>query len=185
METGSQALLAQLALVVQATPTEQPEVQAAQAPATQVNTPGLQTLPQAPQLFESVPVLVHAPLQAVCPPAHVVHAPLVQTPLWQPVPVVQAAPFEPPQVPPVHANPLPQAVPHPPQLEGSVVVVSQNVPQSVPVQVSVSPAACILYSTSRFASAPVFVAQVEPVRRIDWRVAPAAKLIAMGPLSDQ
>ena len=46
---------------------------------------------------------------------------------------------------------------------------SQKVPQSVPGQVSVSPAPVILYSTSRFASAPVFDAQVEPVRRIDCR----------------
>jgi hypothetical protein len=52
-------------------------------------------------------------------------------------------------------------------------------------QVSVSPAAIILYSTSMFASAPVFDAQVEPMRRVDCRVAPAANVITMGPESDQ
>jgi len=108
-----------------------------------------------------------------------------QNPLWQLELDVQEVPFAVPHVPETHGSPLAQAVPQLPQLDGSRLVVSQYVPQSAPEpQVSVSPAA-ILYSTSRFASAPVFAAQVEPVRRIDCRVAPAAKLIAMGPESDQ
>jgi hypothetical protein len=114
------------------------------------------------------------------------HAPFTQKPLWQLAPEVQADPFPAPtHAPFAHANPLAQALPQAPQLVGSEAVLSQYVPQSVPVQVSVSPDAPILYSTSRFASAPVFDAQVEPVRKIDWRVAPAAKVITMGPLSDQ
>ena len=97
------------------------------------------------------------------------HAPFTQKPLWQLGPDVQADPFPAPtHAPFAHANPLAQAVPQAPQLEGSEAVLSQYVPQSVPVQVSVSPAAPILYSTSRFTSAPVFVAQAEPVRIIDW-----------------
>ena len=67
-------------------------------------------------------------------------------------------------MPDAHAEPAWQATPQPPQLEGSVAVVSQKLPHIVPEQVSVSPAACILYSIRRLASAPVFAAQVEPVR---------------------
>jgi hypothetical protein len=110
-----------------------------------------------------------------------------QNPLWQPELVEQEVPFAVPHVPAMHGLPLAQAVPQEPQLEGSVAVLSQNVPHIVPLvaQASVSPACCIRYSTSMFASAPVLAAQVEPVRRIDCRVAPAAKLITMAPLSDQ
>jgi hypothetical protein len=132
--------------------------------------------------------LAHCEAEEQAPPCAtaVEQTPELQTPLWQPVPVVQDDPIAPAQALPVHANPLAQALPQAPQFAGSAVVVSQNVPQSVPEpQVSVSPAAPILYSTSRFASAPVFEAQVEPVRRIDWRVAPAAKVISIGPVSDQ
>jgi hypothetical protein len=90
------------------------------------------------------------------------------------------------QAPLTQAAPLAQALPHVPQFDGSEVSVSQYVPQSVPEpQVSVSSVAPILYSTSRFASAPVFDAHVEPVRKMDCRVAPAAKVISIGPLSDQ
>ena len=79
------------------------------------------------------------------------------------------------QAPLEHGVPLAQAVPQEPQLEGSDFVSSQMVPQRVPVQVTVSPGAPILYSTSRFASAPVLVAQVEPTWRIAESDAPAAK----------
>lgn len=117
-----------------------------------------------------------------------VHVPPAQDrPDWQsPLDVHEPPlPLPPTQAPLTHAVAVPQFFPHAPQLDGSEVVVSQNVPHSVPVQVSVSPAAVILYSTSRFASAPVFEAQVEPVRKMDCRVAPAAKVITIGPLSDQ
>ncbi len=190
-----QLLLAQFEFEVQAVPTAQFEVQAEQAPLVHT-VPLAQALPQAPQLLLSVLVLVHVPLQLVVPPGHVAHTPPVQTPLWQVAAVVQADPTWPEHAPPAQAKPLAQVVPQSPQFDGSVLRVSQNKPHLVPVQVSVSPAAFILYSTSRFASAPSYVpawptpngpcgAQVEPVRRIDWRVAPAAKVNTMGPVSDQ
>lgn len=89
------------------------------------------------------------------------------------------------QVPLVQGEPLVQAVPQVPQLEGSAEVAVQNPEQDVPAQLSVSPGACILYSTSRLASAPVLLAQVEPVRNEACKEAPAAKVITMGPVSDQ
>jgi hypothetical protein len=148
--------------------------------------PDLQTTPHAPQLLASVSVLVHVPPHDDCPDPQAVQTPPTQFPVWQFDPEVHADPFPAAaQAPLTHGNPLPQALPQVPQLEGSVVVASQYVPQSVPGQLSVSPAAPILYSTSRFASAPVFVAQVEPVRRIACRVAPPAKVITMAPVSDQ
>ena len=156
-----------------------------QTPAVQVDPPG-QTAPHAPQLLGSVVSLVQVLPHNVCPAAQALHTPPTQLPLWQFVPEVQADPFPAlTQAPLTHADALGQAFPQAPQLAGSEPVVSQYVPHSVPVQASVSPAAVILYSTSRFASAPVFDAQVEPVRRRDWRVAPAAKVSTMGPLSDQ
>lgn len=163
-----------------------------QAPPEQASVPlagdAGHALPQAPQLFRSDCVLVQAPLQLVRPEAQGLHTLLTQNPLAQLAPEVQGVPVPPgTQAPLAHASPLGHAVPQAPQLDGSEAVLSQNVPQNVPVvaQVSVSPAAAILYSTRRFASAPVFAAQVEPVRRMDWRVAPPAKVITMGPLSDQ
>jgi hypothetical protein len=145
------------------------EVQAApfgksgvQAPFEQKVKPGLQTLLQPPQLLLSVCSFVQMPLHKTWPP-------------------VQAAG----QAPLVQAAPLGQAVPQLPQLEGSAAVVVQNPLQEVPEQASVSPAACILYSTSRFASAPVFEAQVEPVRREACSTSPAAKVMTMAPVSDQ
>jgi hypothetical protein len=95
--------------------------------------PCLQREPHAPQLLGSVCSFTHKPLQFVCPAPH-------EDPL---------------QAPLTQAWPLAQAVPHPPQLEGSAVKVVQNPLQDVPEQASVSPAACILYSTNRLASAPV------------------------------
>jgi hypothetical protein len=143
-------------------------------------------VPQAPQLFGSVWVLMHVPPQDTCPAAHALQTPPLQIPLWQLEPVEQEEPLgAPTQAPFTHPAPLPQAVPQAPQLDGSEVRFSQKVPQRVPGHVSVSPAAPILYSTSRFASAPVFARQVEPVRRIDCRVAPPANVITMGPVSDQ
>ena len=98
--------------------------------------------------------------------------------------VLQPPPLE-PQVPLVQGTPLAHAVPQLPQLEGSDEEVVQMPPHDVPEQESVSPVACILYSTSRLASAPVVEAQVEPVRSEACSVAPAAKVNTMGPLSDQ
>jgi hypothetical protein len=92
-----------------------------------------------------------------------------------------------PQAPLVQGTPLVHTVPQAPQLEGSDEGVVQKMPHNALglAQVSVSPVACILYSTSRFASAPVVEAQVEPVRNEACRVAPAAKVRTMGPLSAQ
>jgi hypothetical protein len=134
----------------------------AQTPAVQKEKPGLQMLPQAPQLLLSVCSFVQAPLQNTCPPEQA-----------------------PGQAPLVHAWPLGQAVPHAPQLEGSATVVVQKPLQVIPEQASLSPAACILYSTSRLASAPVFVAQVEPVRSEACSTSPAANVMTIAPVSDQ
>jgi hypothetical protein len=92
-----------------------------------------------------------------------------------------------PQVPLVHATPLVHAVPQAPQLEGSDEGVVQKMPHNALglAQVSASPVACILYSTSRLAPAPVVEAQVEPVRNEACSVAPAAKVKTIGPLSAQ
>jgi hypothetical protein len=68
---------------------------ASHAPATQV-LPRPQRLPHVPQLFGSVVVSVHSPLQLVSPPPQT-HAPLV------------------------HDAPVPQALPHAPQSNGSLV----------------------------------------------------------------
>jgi hypothetical protein len=130
--------------------------------ARQKETPGWQTKPQAPQLLLSLCVFVQAPLQSTWPPVQ----PVGQAPL-------------------VQAWPLGQAVPQEPQFEGSALVVVQNPLQEVPEQASVSPWACILYSTSRLASAPVFEAQVEPVRREAWSTSPALNVMTMAPVSDQ
>jgi len=155
-------------------------------PATQTEPPDGQARPQPPQLLTSAWKFVQLPLHNVSPPKHELQTPATQEPLWQVEFDVQAVPAGEPQLAEMHGCPVAQVVPQLPQLAGSNVVVSQYVPQSAPEpQVSVSPAAVILYSTSRFASAPVFAAQVEPVRRTDWRVAPAAKDIMIGPLSDQ
>src|ERR1017187_3735053 len=94
----------------------------------------------------------------------------------------------PAQAPFAQARPLVHVVPQLPQLEGSNAVFVQKVPHDVLGlgQESVSPAACILYSTRRLASAPAaFALQVEPVRSDARRVAPAAKVNSMLPLSDQ
>jgi hypothetical protein len=122
----------------------------------------LQTLPQAPQFLGSLLVFVQ-----VLP-----HNVLGELQL-------------PPQLPPVQDVPMEQAVPQDPQLEGSEVRVVQNPAHEVPAQLSVSPVACILYSTSRLASAPVLLAQVEPVRTEACSAAPAEKVMTMGPVSDQ
>src|SRR5450631_4257294 len=90
-----------------------------------------------------------------------------------------------PQDPLVHGVPLAHAAPQLPQFEGSDEDVVQMPPHDVPEQESVSPLACILYSTSRFASAPVFEGHVEPVRSEACNVEPAAKVNTMGPPSDQ
>lgn len=137
---------------------------------------------QEPLLQEGEPQAVPAGW-----PAQVLAAqtPDEQTPLWQVAFDVQAVPVGAPQPEETHGCPAAQAMLQPPQLEGSEVVVSHMPAHTVPGQVSVSPAACILYSTRRLASAPVLAAQVEPVRRTACRVAPAAKVITMGPLSDQ
>jgi hypothetical protein len=90
-----------------------------------------------------------------------------------------------PQVPPAQGTPLAQVVPQLPQLEGSEEDVVQKPPHDVPGQESVSPEACILYSTSKFASAPVFEAHVEPVRKEACRTSPAANVITIAPVSDQ
>ena len=154
--------------------------------ATQLE-PAAQVVPHAPQLLGSVAVLVQVPLHDTCPGAHALQAPPEQFPLWQVEPVVHALPAgAPAQALLVHGCPGAHALPQPPQLEGSEVVVSQYPAHSVPApQVSVSPAACILYSTRRLASAPVFEGHVEPVRSDAVRVAPAANVMTIGPLSDQ
>jgi len=143
----------------------------AKRPVAQAHTPllqklcaGMHLLPQVPQLFESVERLVQVPLHDVCPDPHTV---------------------EPVQVPPLQSWPAPHAVPQDPQLDGSEDVVSQKPEHKVPGHESVSPDACILYSTSRLASAPVLAGQVEPVRSNACNVAPAANVRTMGPLSDQ
>jgi hypothetical protein len=147
-----------------------------QAPAVQV-WPAGQNVPQVPQLVGSVIVLVHAPLHNCCPDAQALHTPPTQNPLWQPPPDEQAVPFPAgPQTPKAHAAPDGQTVAQVPQLEGSETVFTHRVPHWLPgpLQENVSPVPCILYSTSRLASAPVFAAQVEPVRSNACRVAPAA-----------
>jgi hypothetical protein len=85
----------------------------------------------------------------------------------------------------VQGTPLGHLVPQVPQLEGSDAGVVQMPLHSVPEQVVVSPGTCALYSTSRLASAPVFEAQVEPVRSVACNVVPAAKVNIVAPLSDQ
>jgi hypothetical protein len=124
--------------------------------------PDGQACPQAPQLFVSELVLVQVPLHRVWGGLQ----PALQVPLVQ-------------GTPPAHV------VPQLPQLEGSEEVVVQMPPHDVPRQASVSPLACILYSTKRLASAPVFEVHVEPVRSEALRVEPAANVKTMGPLSDQ
>lgn len=117
--------------------------------------------------------------------------PEVQIPLahWLPLlhaePVPQSVPQAAVQLPLVQGVPLAQAVPQVPQFEGSAEVVVQNPLQKVPAQASVSPVACILYSMRRLVSAPVFEAQVEPVRREACRTSPALKVMTMAPVSDQ
>jgi hypothetical protein len=133
-----------------------------QTPEEQIR-PALQTVPQAPQLLGSVCSFVQVPLQFVCPEPH-------EDPL---------------QVPLTQGWALAQAVPQAPQLEGSEEVVVQKPLQEVPSQASVSPGACILYSTRRLASAPVFEAQVEPVRREACSTSPTAKVMTIAPVSDQ
>ncbi|HWW15357.1 MAG TPA: hypothetical protein VN310_11905 [Candidatus Dormibacteraeota bacterium] len=93
----------------------------------------MQTEPHALQLLGSVCSFTHKPLQFVCPAPHEDPLQVLLTQAW----------------------PVAHAVPHAPQLEGLEVKVVQNPLQDVPEQASVSPAACILYSTSRLASAPV------------------------------
>ncbi len=85
----------------------------------------------------------------------------------------------------VHPSPLEQTFPHAPQFSGSARVDVQMPPQRVPVHVVASPEACILYSTSRLASAPTLELQLDPLRREACSVAPAAKAISIPPLSDQ
>jgi hypothetical protein len=95
-----------------------------------------------PQLLGSEAVFVQTPPHMTCP-------------AWQePAPHVLF----------VHGVPLGQAVPQEPQFETSEVRVVQMPPQAVPRQESVSVLDCILYSTSKFASAPTLEEQVDPVR---------------------
>lgn len=135
-----------------------------------VHAPALQVCPevhlvlQTPQLFGSVMVFVQVPLHDVCPGRHA------------------AAPE---QDPLVQGCPVAHALPQLPQLDGSEDGVTQMPEHKVPGHESVSPAACILYSTSRLASAPVFEVQLEPVRSDACKVAPAANVRTMEPLSDQ
>jgi len=144
------------------------------------------TVPQAPQLLTSVCVLVQVAPHVVCPAAHAEHNPATHEPLWQTVSEEQADPTAArPQVPLVHGCPVGHAVPQPPQFAGSEIIVSQMPPHCVPGHESASPAACILYSTRRLASAPVFEGQVEPVRSDACKAAPAANVRTIGPLSDQ
>jgi hypothetical protein len=121
-----------------------------------MHEPVPQTLaPPAPQVWEpehnpqfSVPPHPSGMVPQLAPfAAQVVgvQAPVLQTPLTQ-------------------AWPLPQTRPQVPQFAGSEEGVVQMPLHSVPVQLSASPAACTLYSTRRLASAPVFEAQLEPVR---------------------
>jgi hypothetical protein len=143
------------------------------------------------------PEALHEPFTQLCPGAHARQTapPVPQAlklggvqvpPLQQPVGHDVASQLLPePQVPLAHGTPLAQALPQLPQLEGSDEEVVQMPPHDVPEQESVSPEACILYSTSRFASAPVVEAHVEPVRSEACNVEPAAKVNTMGPLSDQ
>jgi hypothetical protein len=157
-----------------------------QTPLVQV-VPALHTVPHAPQLFWSVcsftQTLPHITWLAGQPDTQ---TPPVHVPLEHCAADVQAPPADAsPQPPSMQGVPVAQAVPHAPQLEESAVVVVQNPLQVVPGQVSVSPAACILYSTSRLASAPVFEAQVEPVRREACNTSPALKVMTMAPVSDQ
>jgi hypothetical protein len=157
MQPQPQAVYEGIALQVK--PAQTPLVHTAE-PMPEVG-PG-QTTPHAPQLYGSVLVLVQVLPQTVALQVEV-QAPLVQ------------------------GTPLEHAVPQLPQLEGSDEGVVQKMPHNALglAQVSLSPAACILYSTSRLASAPVVDAQVEPVRSEADSVAPAAKVNTMGPLSDQ
>jgi len=142
---------------------------------------------------------MHAPVPQTLapPPPHVwepEHDPQFSVPPHPSGMVPQLAPFaeqvvgvhEPVlQAPPVQGSPLAHVLPQVPQLVGSEPGVVQMPAHRVPGQVSVSPEACILYSTSRLASAPVFAAQLEPVRSDACSVAPAAKVRTMGPVSDQ
>jgi hypothetical protein len=158
-----------------------------QLPPVQV-VPALHTAPQAPQLFWSVCSFTQTVPHIICPAGQPdTQTPLVHVPLEHCAADVQAPPADAsPQPPSMQGVPLVQAVPHAPQLEESAEVLVQNPLQVVPAQaLSVSPAACILYSTSKLASAPVFVAQVEPVRKEASRTSPALKVMTMAPVSDQ
>jgi hypothetical protein len=157
-----------------------------------VQDPALQVCPEVhlvlhcPQLFGSVMVFVQVPLHDVCPDAHALQTPETQTPLWQVEPDAHELPFAAPvQAPLVQGCPVAHAVPQLPQFDGSEDGVTQMPEHNVPEHESVSPAACILYSTSKLASAPVFEVQLDPVRNDACKVAPAAKVRTMGPLSDQ
>jgi hypothetical protein len=183
--------------LIQVLPLQQPvgqvtalQVVLMQAPATHC-WPGPQAgpVPQAQEPLVQVFAVVelHA-TQATPAVPHELRVGAVQVlPLQQPVGQETALQLPPePQVPPLQGTPLAHAVPQLPQLEGSdEVVVQMPPPHDVPRQESVSPVACILYSTSRLASAPVVEGQVEPVRSEACRVAPAAKVNTVGPLSDQ
>src|SRR5258708_3611007 len=170
-----------------------PELQdwMAQAPDRQaaVSLLVVQTWPQAPQLLVSVASFTQVLLlHNTCPAGQeAAQTPLVQVPLEHCAADVHAPPTDAsPQPPSMQGVPLVQAVPQAPQFEGSAEVVVQNPLQEVPEQtLSVSPAACILYSMRRLASAPVFVAQVEPVRREACNTSPTAKVITIAPVSDQ
>jgi len=175
-------------------------------PATQAS-PAAQAFPHVPQLLGLFVVFTHAPAHTtspvgqppqtlatppppqVCPVGHVPQFscpphPSEIVPQFAPC-AVQVVGVHAPQLPLVQGVPLAQAVPQLPQLEGSEVRAVQNPLQEVPAQLSVSPVACILYSTSRLASAPVLLAQVEPVRNDACSAAPAAKVMTMAPVSDQ
>ena len=115
------------------------------APLLQVAPPEpLHVAPQLPQLVLSVCVLTQAPLQSVSPDAQLLaHVPMLHTTvapvapehvLPHPPQLVRLdavstqlplhkagmVPFVQPQRPPAHCSPLGHAVPHPPQLFGSV-----------------------------------------------------------------
>lgn len=143
-------------------------------------------MPHEPQLLGSFVKFLQVVPHNDSPDAHALQVPPTQDPLWQVVPVVHAVPAgAPAQALLVHGCPGAHAVPQPPQLEGSEASVVQKPAHSIPGHVSVSPVACILYSTRRLASAPVLEGQVEPVRSDACKFAPAPNVRTIGPLSDQ
>jgi hypothetical protein len=108
----------------------------------------VQTTPQLPQLFGSVAVITHAPLQLICPAGHVQEPPTQLWPAAQMLPhwpqfatlVIRSTQLDPhgvplahsvPQVPCEQTVPTGHTLPHVPQLFPSELRSAHVVPQVV------------------------------------------------------